>query len=335
MSTEVSSKAQRYLLVSFLVIAYWCYFLGNELFQTLKLYNAGDKIYHILETTKASNDTESTTSHSLPPMTTSPIPKIMHRMWKNASILDTNNPSIPTNWTRAFHNCNSIYTHRNWTTILWTDAMIRTLLENHYPHFIPVFDSYRYDIQRVDASRYFIIYHYGGVYLDLDIGCQKSRDLTDLIHSMEEDGVGAMLPMTSPVGFSNDVLFASKHNPFFERLMDALPRRNKWYGSPYLSVMYSTGPMFLSLEYYRMIPEQRQELFALSPDLYSEKGTRYFRHLRGSTWHGSDAHLVQWLIRYWGVVLVVALLVFVSLSRRKRRRIGGARRESKPHRLSL
>lgn len=47
----------------------------------------------------------------------------------------------------------------------WTDDNIRQLIQKQYPWFLDTFDEYPYPIQRVDAGRYFILYHYGGVYL--------------------------------------------------------------------------------------------------------------------------------------------------------------------------
>ena len=57
-------------------------------------------------------------------------------------------------------------------------------MNKEYSSFLPVYESYPYNIQRVDAARYFILYHFGGVYLDLDIGCKSNRDLTDLVNTM-------------------------------------------------------------------------------------------------------------------------------------------------------
>lgn len=37
-----------------------------------------------------------------------------------------------------------------------------------YPWFLDTFDGYPFPIQRADAIRYFVLAHYGGVYLDLD-----------------------------------------------------------------------------------------------------------------------------------------------------------------------
>lgn len=51
---------------------------------------------------------------------------------------------------------------------LWTDAKSRELIATEYPWFLSTFDNYTHPIQRADAIRYFVLAHYGGVYIDLD-----------------------------------------------------------------------------------------------------------------------------------------------------------------------
>ena len=60
--------------------------------------------------------------------------------------------------------------------MLWTDADSRKFLVEHYPWFVPIFDAYPYPIQRADAIRYFILHHFGGIYMDLDVGCLRRFD---------------------------------------------------------------------------------------------------------------------------------------------------------------
>ena len=46
-----------------------------------------------------------------------------------------------------------------------------TACANHacrYPWFLETFDGYPYPIQRADAIRYFVLHHFGGIYIDLD-----------------------------------------------------------------------------------------------------------------------------------------------------------------------
>jgi mannosyltransferase OCH1-like enzyme len=44
----------------------------------------------------------------------------------------------------------------------------RDLLAKEYPWFVETWDHYRFPIQRADSIRYFILAHYGGIYIDLD-----------------------------------------------------------------------------------------------------------------------------------------------------------------------
>jgi hypothetical protein len=46
--------------------------------------------------------------------------------------------------------------------------MARTFIATHYPWFLETFEGYKYPIQRADSIRYFVLYHYGGIYIDLD-----------------------------------------------------------------------------------------------------------------------------------------------------------------------
>jgi len=295
------------IVVSLLFTFYWGFFFGRELIATLNLYRIGSSSYNILNLTTAviQRDTANTTN----------VPLIMHRMWRDDSIIDNNNNDLPTNWTTAFAHCQKIYHEKNWTTILWTDESLLSFIKKEYPSFLPVYESYPYNIQRVDAARYFILYHFGGVYLDLDIGCKSNRDLTALVNTMSHLNKTAMLPQTQPFGFSNDVMFASKRSPFFKEVMEALPSKNKWQGTPYLTVMYSTGPMFISLVYNRLLAEQQKDILVISPELYSDRKTRYFKHLRGSTWHSSDALLIQHMTRHW-LLLSSSILVLLVVHNR-------------------
>ncbi|KAL9182285.1 hypothetical protein ACHAXT_012937 [Thalassiosira profunda] len=297
--------------------SYWAFFFGAELCRTVRLYQNRCSDCHALNASEQAEDDRDTSTH-LPLAEdtrengTHRVPLIMHRMWKDDAFLENSSPALPTNWTKAFADCNEQYRKRNWTTILWSDESLRSFFEDHYQDFLPTYDSYRYNIQRVDAARYFVLFHFGGLYMDLDVGCRPSKDLGDLIHSMERLQKVAAIPQTQPFGFSNDVLISAKGSSFFKALIDALPSKTRWYCSPYLSVMYSTGPMFLSLQYARLPPAKQHDVLVLPPELYTERKTRYFKHLRGSTWHQSDAHAVRWVMTHKLVVAGALALVVVA-----------------------
>ena len=89
------------------------------------------------------------------------IPKIIHQTYKT---FDT----IPNKW---LYTQQLVRTHNaDFEYMFWTDVTLREFLFTNYPYFLSTYDSYPYAIQRIDAVRYFLLYHYGGFYIDLDIG---------------------------------------------------------------------------------------------------------------------------------------------------------------------
>ena len=192
--------------------------------------------------------------------------------------------------------------------MLWTDADSRAFIAEHYPWFTETFGSYPYAIQRADAIRYFVLYHYGGVYMDLDIGCYKPLD--PLLR------FEVILPETIPVGVSNDLMFAAPRHPFMEEVVRNLIPFDHHYFSHYPTVMFSTGPMFLSASYRIWLdahplaqPSTPQEparglvgvrilpkiLYGKNLPPEQEREHAFFKHFYGSSWHAGDADFIIFL----------------------------------------
>ncbi|ORY74105.1 nucleotide-diphospho-sugar transferase, partial [Protomyces lactucae-debilis] len=207
------------------------------------------------------------------------IPKIMHRTSQNAT--------IPYGWQSGFDTC--VDKNPDWQHMFWTDVNATEFMQTHYESFMTTWHAYEYPIQRVDALRYHLLWHYGGVYADLDVECRSNLDL--LIDSTVNDM--ALLPRTTPIGISNDVMAASKNHPFFKQLIDGLVRANIVYPSGYLTVMASTGPMFVNYHLSKYLSTTHTSLVKIiSPELYHGGPLSFFGHLPGSSWHTHDANIV-------------------------------------------
>lgn len=170
---------------------------------------------------------------------------------------------------------------------LWSDASSRAFIADKYPWFLQNFDGYPYPIQRADAIRYFVLHHYGGVYLDLDVGCRRSLD--PLLY------FEVILPATIPVGVSNDVMLSEKEHPFMDLVIHNLVTFDHQYGTNYPTVMFSTGPMFLSAQYglwpkddgegaERQVRVLPRRWYGKNAPL-TEMGESFFEHFYGSSWH--------------------------------------------------
>ncbi|MEU6651938.1 glycosyltransferase [Streptomyces sp. NPDC046900] len=94
------------------------------------------------------------------------IPTLIHQTWK-----DTDVPPKWRKWADSWR-----LHHPDWGYRLWTDADNRAFLQEHYPWFLPVYDGYPEAIMRADAIRYFLLDHFGGLYVDLDFECLSPVD---------------------------------------------------------------------------------------------------------------------------------------------------------------
>ncbi len=52
--------------------------------------------------------------------------------------------------------------HPGWEVYLWTDETANAFVAEHYPELKEMWMTYRYPIQKIDALRYMVLYHYGG-----------------------------------------------------------------------------------------------------------------------------------------------------------------------------
>ncbi|KAJ7781118.1 glycosyltransferase family 32 protein [Mycena metata] len=250
------------------------------------------------------------------------IPRILHQTWKTGT--------LPEKWKSISQECRDMMP--DYEYMLWTDDSSREFIARHYPWFLNTFDDYSYAILRADAIRYFVLYHYGGIYLDLDIGCLRPLDPL-LVYPV-------ILPKTIPVGVSNDLMFAQKHHPFLAQTIHNLATFDHSWILNYPTVMFSTGPMFLSVQYgifsSQHVPGGNVRI--LPKSLYgknaepSEAPHSFFTHHYGSSWHSDDAAFI-WFLGIWGkglmwiglvVLLVGTAKVWPSKQRRRNlRRIGG------------
>ncbi len=85
-----------------------------------------------------------------------------------------------------------------------------------------------------------MLQEFGGYYIDLDIECLRPLDFLGRYPFV--------VPKTKPVGFSNDFMAAEPGNEFVRAMVAALPKWNVNLLLKYPTVMFSTGPMFVTLK---------------------------------------------------------------------------------------
>ena len=159
------------------------------------------------------------------------IPKIIHQTWKNET--------IPDNWKSYHDSWKKHFPEPEYKHILWTDKDNREFIKQNYNWFLDTFDNYPKNIQRADAIRYFILYHYGGIYADLDCEVrenfyqyldQNNINLAESIHSNEKRNT------------MNHLMASNKNNEKWKKVFTNLEKKKKLG-----STIQSTGPAILNV----------------------------------------------------------------------------------------
>jgi FkbM family methyltransferase len=167
------------------------------------------------------------------------IPKIIHQTWKT--------DQVPSEW-KAFADSWKFH-HPDWQYRLWTDADGAAFVEEFYPEFQETYLSYPYGIQRADAIRYLLIYHYGGLYADLDFECLQSfeslRDNNQLIIGLEPHKHAR--EQSRPELLCNALFASQPGSVFLKTVIDFLTAGNSQ--TPAHDVLNTTGPMMLQNVY--------------------------------------------------------------------------------------
>ena len=206
------------------------------------------------------------------------IPKIIHRVWM---VFDPLKPDMPNLYKKYDKRLKEL--HPDWTFMEWDDESSLEFIKQYYPDFLPVYYSYEAPVQRLDAVRYLLVHHYGGLSIQHSFYVQKN--LEPLLRGQElvVSEVEYSKNFTTPfdVRFVNNNFFASipKH-PIISNTIEYLVIRSSISKKQYDSVEYillTTGPILFSDMIYHYLyenPDKKVKIldeFFLSPFYHRKK----------------------------------------------------------------
>jgi inositol phosphorylceramide mannosyltransferase catalytic subunit len=234
---------------------------------------------------------------------------------------------------------------------------VEQFIDQEYPEYRPLFDSFRFPIQRYDFFRYLVVYRYGGFYFDLDVllasglnsllnhGCVFPFEGLTLSHFLRNHH-----RMDWQIG--NYAFGAAAGHPFLEAIIEDCARAQRdtdWVrpmmrGMPFLSredyfVLNTTGPGLIS----RTLAEN-PELLGTVTVLFPDDDVCDFRnwnrfgdfgiHLMEGSWRPRRSYWGSRLAGHWATWKMQRLLKQsrqLGTTRNRPLRAGSGATATQPH----
>eukprot|EP00298_Acanthocystis_sp_HF-20_P019160 c22457_g1_i1.p1 GENE.c22457_g1_i1~~c22457_g1_i1.p1 ORF type:complete len:147 (-),score=22.38 c22457_g1_i1:27-467(-) len=110
-------------------------------------------------------------------------------------------------------------------------------------------------------------------------------------------------------------MISSQAHPFFLRLINRLQDYNQYYFIPYLTVLLSTGSIFLSLEYCEY--QQKNRINIIGRKMYASDLEKWVGHREGNSWHSWDVEYIFPIVLdpkklFFGLFILVLFFIIMK-----------------------
>jgi mannosyltransferase OCH1-like enzyme len=170
------------------------------------------------------------------------IPRLIHQTWSTRD--------VPLRWNVSHHSVIALNADQ-FKHHLWTDEEMHAFVQEHEPDFYKnVYITYQYEIQRADSFRYVVLYHLGGIYIDMDNACNRPfNDLLTTLEALDPNSSHlSALPQDIAYGIDIDLLTSTPGHPFYKRLITQLHLFHHYYFLHFYTIVLSTGPLYASIQ---------------------------------------------------------------------------------------
>ena len=199
------------------------------------------------------------------------IPKIIHQIWIGDADYTT---KYEASWYDSWKKLNP-----TWELRFWNESEIIKFFESKYPWFIDRYNEFPHVVQKADAFRYFALYEYGGLYVDLDFECFKNIDeLLDLNHGLMLSREHDHLKNSHSLLWrcvTNSLMFSKPKHKFWESIFDRIMAEENLARC----VLGTTGPMMLTetLEKTGVI----DDLYLMPSHWFYPYTWKHYKHISG------------------------------------------------------
>lgn len=215
-----------------------------------------------------------------------------------------------------------IQKNSSWTYYCWNLENCENLVKYCYLQHKEMYKNYKYQIQRCDVVRYFILHRYGGLYADMDYYCNKPWDevLNKYKNSIYLVETPNKLGNISHV--SNSLMYSKPKHVFWSKLFIELEKNQTlpvYYGR-HMTIMFTSGPGILNRIYneYKLsyhlnhYPYKLFHPYGLSDDIIKLNNDKvYAVHIGKGSWESNDSKIFIFLFTEYKILLFILFILIV------------------------
>ncbi len=239
------------------------------------------------------------------------IPKKIHQIWFQGE------DNIDEEYNRSRQTIlNGIYnTDTDWQYEFWDETRILKLLEI-YPIYLELYNYYPYMIQKIDLAKYVILYHHGGVYIDMDMDWVK--DFYDIIMSNDQIIISKLKQIPF---YNNGIILSNERNKFWIDYINYLSenKKRKWYYTKFLYVQYTTGPIAFTV-FINKYKKENNGIRILDPKYFEPCISKYkceitddtrLKNNFGNSWMPPFEKGIIFLYTYINYVILIIFIIIL------------------------
>ncbi|CAF1187408.1 unnamed protein product [Adineta steineri] len=242
------------------------------------------------------------------------IPRIIHQTYRTYNIPEIWNTSIQS---IIETNYKDFQYHR------WSHEDMRLFVQKHQPEFYrKTYINYKYDMQRIDSFRYVLMYHVGGIYIDMDNGC--NYPLKYIVTTMEAldpySPYLALFPAEDTFGLQTDFIISTSNHPIFKQFISNLHLFNHNYLLHHLTILLSAGPLYATFQERFFNQTEKQIVRILDNQIYNT----IFWKTNGGTWFERDTLIILYIyynrniiLKYCVIILIFIIIIIILFKRRR------------------
>jgi mannosyltransferase OCH1-like enzyme len=243
--------------------------------------------------------------------------KIIHQVWINDTFYGKTKKDIPEKWLKGPEMWKKY--HPDWEYILWTDDKSRQLIQEKHPEYLDIYDNMEYLIQRADMIRYFILYDFGGMYIDLDMYPSEN------IEKYLKCDTDYFVYSPNLHYFSNGLIISTYKSQIMKDIIIELKKNLPWWSfGKHLKVMNSTGSLMLTrvlkkTQYvFSVLPKSKFNPYSVvEKSNQNKKSVIHTINVNESSWNSVDSKIYNFILKYRvffitvGIIAILLIVIFL------------------------